>query len=98
MNFINEGLMKNDLAKLVLPIMSIDEYDSKIKDDAIVVAFYVTDKDPASDLNKFIQKSPVMLLDTEVSPAPNQDGFYLVFVEMDRSDMFKLNLHAILRN
>lgn len=92
-----EGLMQGDLANLVLPVLSIDEYESKIIDDGIVVAFYVSDKDPASDLNRFLQKSPINLLDTDVSPAPNEEGNYLVFAEFERSDIFKQNLMAILQ-
>ena len=51
-----EGLKEGDLAELVLPMISIDEFESKLDDDSIVVAFYVGDRDPSQDLNRFIQK------------------------------------------
>jgi len=79
---IAEGLRRNDLKNLVSDVVSIDEYNSKIDDSAIVVAFHVQDRNAAQDLNRFIQKSYVDLLDTDVSPAPDQKGFYLVFVEL----------------
>ncbi len=91
-----EGLRANDLEGLVLPVISIDQFESKIDDDAIVVAFYVEYKDPATDLNRFIQKSAEDLLDTEVSPAPTEEGYYLVFVELARSDKFPKTLLGIL--
>lgn len=91
-----EGLREGDLEDLVLPLLSIDEYESKIDDDAIVVGFFVQDRDPANDLNRFIQKSAVSLLDTDVSPAPNEDGYYVVFVELMRDHAFPRKVLDIL--
>lgn len=85
---INEGLKEGDLQDLVLPMVSIDEYESKLDDDSIVVAFYVQDRDPANDLNRFIQKGSADVLDTDVSPSANEDGYYLVFVELLRDASF----------
>ena len=93
---LNEGMRPSDLEDLVLPMISVDEYESKIDDDAVVIGFYVGDRDAAEDLNRFIQKSPVVLLDTEVSPAPDQHGYYLVFVELLNDVRIVTNLEAIL--
>jgi hypothetical protein len=79
---LREGMRGGDLEDLVLPMISVDEYESKINDQAIVFGFYVSDHDAAYDLNRFIQKSPANLLDTEVSPAPDTRGFYVVFLEV----------------
>jgi hypothetical protein len=91
-----EGMRAGDLEDLVLPLVSVDEYESKVDDDAVVVAFYVHDHDAAHDLNRFIQKSPVTILDTDVSPAPDQQGYYLVFFELLNNDRFAENMAAIL--
>jgi hypothetical protein len=91
-----EGLREGDLEGLVLPTLSIDEFETKLDDDAIVVAFHVQDREPANDLNRFIQKGAVALLDTDVSPAPNEDGYYLVFVELERDDTFPERMMHIL--
>lgn len=93
---LNEGLRENDLEDLVLPLLSIDEFESKIDDDAVVLGFYVKDSDPAQDLNRFIQKSPVSLLDSDVSPAPNEDGYFLVFVELVRDPSLSGKILTIL--
>ena len=86
---ITEGLTRNALEHLVLPIISIDEFESKISDKrAIVVGFYVGDEDPATDLSNFIDKSSFPVLDTEISPAPTPEGQYVVFVEIQRSSQF----------
>ena len=63
-----EGMREGDLEDLVLPMVTIDEYASKLDENAIVLGFYVQDRDAAEDLNRFVQKSPVEMLDTEVSP------------------------------
>lgn len=87
MKNLTEGMQANDLDFLVMPIISIDEYESKIDDRrAVVIGFYVTDVDPATELSAFIEKGNVPVLDTEVSPAPTEDGYYIVFVEMDRNE------------
>ena len=93
---LNEGMRPADLEDLVLPMISIDEYESKIDDNAVVIGFYVGDESAAQDLNRFIQKSPVVLLDTEVSPAPDQHGYYLVFVELLNDIRIVTNIEAIL--
>jgi len=96
---LTEGMRKGDLADLVLPLISVDEYESKISNKASVVfGWYVQDKDAANDLNRFIQKSAVSLLDTEVSPAPDQHGFFLVFVEFLDNDKLAENVKSILQD
>lgn len=77
-----EGLQSGDLEDLVLPLISFDEFESKIDDDAVVIGFYVSEQDAANDLNRFIQKSAIDIIDTDVSPAPDAHGFFLVFVEL----------------
>jgi hypothetical protein len=93
---LNEGLRKHDLIDLVHPKFSIDEYESKIDDDAIVVGIFVDDSKPAEDLSNFIEYGQGEVLDTEVSPAPNDDGDYVVFIEFLRDDKFPGKLEVVL--
>lgn len=82
---IKEGLFENDLMGLVLPLISVYEYEPKIEEDAIVIAFYVKEAPAAEDLSVFIEKSAIKgIIDCEVSSAPDEDGHYLVFVEMSK--------------
>lgn len=98
MSLINEGLKKGDLEGMVLPMMSIDEFSSKIDDrTVIVVAFYSFEEDPAHDLSNFIERSPTQVLDTDVSPAPSKEGYYVTFVEFKRTSQFPQRLIAILK-
>jgi hypothetical protein len=94
---LDEGLREGDLADLVLPLISVDEYVSRIDtDEAIVLGFYVHDEAAAKDLNRFLQKSAVPLLGTDVSPAPDQHGYFLIFVEMMDNERLGDNVTAIL--
>lgn len=94
---LNEGLDRHDLDYLVLPIISVDEYESKIDNrKAIVVGFFVAESDPANDLSNFIEKSNIDILDTDVSPAPTEDGYYMVFVEFSRNLNFPKRLLSII--
>lgn len=94
---LTEGMRRGDLADLVLPLISVDEYQSKVSSsETIVLGFYVQDRDAADDLNRFLQKSAVPLLDTEVSPAPDQHGFYMVFVELLDNERLPQNVSDLL--
>lgn len=92
---LDEGLRAGDLEDLVLPLLSIDEFESKIDPKAVVVGFYVNDHDAAIDLNRFIQKSPVDIIDCDISPAPDQHGYYMVFVEVLRNARMADNIVAV---
>jgi hypothetical protein len=87
---ITEGIYKSDLMDLIDPVISIDEYQSKIldDDDSIVVTFRVQNRDAAFDLSSFIERGPFPVLDTEVSDRLDSDGYYPVFIEMNRSKKF----------
>jgi hypothetical protein len=94
------SLKHHDLKDTVLDEISIDEFEPKAgaEQDTIVVAFYLVDQPPAEDLNTFIQRGFVETLDVEVSPSTDEDGRYLVFVEMHRNNMFMDRLTALLRD
>ena len=94
------SLKNNDLKNTILPTVSIDEFEPKAGDNenVIVVAFYLTDEDPAADLNTFIQRGVIDTLDVEVSPNTDDDGRYLVFVEMARDDTFPQKFQALLKD
>ena len=90
------GLREGDLKDLVEKTISIDEFESKIDPNAIVVAFFVDDEEPAEDLSQFIESGMYDLLDTEVSPGTDERGKYAVFIEFLRNDEFTEKLDNIL--
>jgi len=83
---LNEGMAENDLDRLVYPKLHIDEFKSKMGDDAdvIVLSLRITDKDPATDLMNFVEHGYDWVLDSDISAGDFEEGEYLVFVEMDR--------------
>lgn len=95
MSKIFEGMWANDLEDLLQPVVSIDEYESKVDDSAVAIGFFVNDRDAAGDLNRFIQKSSVPIIDSDVSPAPDQRGYYIVFAELPGNDRFTENLSQL---
>ena len=82
-----EGLEQDDLIRLVHPKCHIDEFRSKMGEDAdiMVLSFKVKDKNPASDLMNFIERGYEWVLDADVSTGELDDGDYLVFVELERT-------------
>lgn len=95
---ISEGLHVNDLDGVLLPVMSIDEYHGKIDDSSIVVSFFLTDPNAADDLSSFVESGPYSILDADVSKSINDDGYYQVFIEMERISHFYYDLHDITKD
>ena len=94
------SLKHKDLINTILPIISIDEFEPKAGKTAevIVVAFYLDEKDPADDLNTFIQRGSIDTIDVDVSPNTDDDGKYLVFVEMNRDSSFPSKFSALIKD
>lgn len=89
MTTLKESLKPNDLEHLVLSVIEIDTFESKIDDEeSVVVALFVDDKEPAKDLERFISKSAIDIIDSEVSPAPDKNGNFVVFIEIQRDKEF----------
>lgn len=97
-HIIKEGIERNDLDSLILPKLSIGEFEPKTgnTNEVLVLGFYLKDESPAQDLARFIEKSVIDVLDTEVSPNPDDSGLYMVFVEINNdSDSMKNTLGII---
>lgn len=96
---IVEGVEKGDLQSLVKKEVSIAEFEPKTGDfdEVTVLAFYVSDESPAQDLAGFIEKGATKVIDTEVSPNPDDSGFYLVFIEIKNNlEMMKTVFEILL--
>jgi hypothetical protein len=84
---LSEGLEYGNLTRLVNSKLHIDEFQSKMGDDAdiIILSFKVGGKEPAMDLMNFIERGYDWVLDADVSAGELDDGEYLVFVELERT-------------
>lgn len=93
-------LQHGDLKDLMVPKISIDEFNPKTGEakDVIVTALYMTEKQPADDLTQFIETGAYETLDVETSPNPDDEGYHLVFIEMKRDDKFLEKLKAIVED
>ena len=99
-NKINEGAEQGDLKRLVVPELTIDEYKSKMgnDEDVVVLSFKVLGKEPALDLVNFIEKGYSWVLDADISAGEINDGYYLVFVECDRTAEIPSNSMALVED
>lgn len=81
------ALRESDLRGLVNNVFEIDNYKSKIGNDRdiCVLTFIVDSKDPAEDLENFIEMGYDFVLDAECTSGELDDGKYRVFVEIERS-------------
>ena len=85
---INENIRHGDLEEVVDSLISVDEFEPKTgkKEDVSVIGFHVTEEKVGADLKNFLQKSHFDFRDVEVTPNPNEDNMYMVFVEVDRKE------------
>ena len=90
-------LRENDLANTVLKKISVDEFEPKTgtTENVLVLGFQLSENLPSKDLYKFLNNSIIEMRDIEVSPNPNPDGYYMVFVEMDRQAEVLNNIKSI---
>jgi len=81
------SLNQHDLKYCVDHIFEVDSYQSKMgTDDKIVVlSFRVKPMQAAEDLVNFIEKGYEFVLDADKTSGEQSDGYYRVFVEMERS-------------
>jgi len=92
------SLRINDLKYCVDAIFEIDSYQSKMgADDKIVVlSFKVKPMQAAEDLVNFIEKGYAYVLDADKTSGEQADGFYKVFVEIDRNKNIAAQITEIL--
>ena len=85
---LQENLREGDLSGVILPKISFDEFEPKTGDkhEVAVAGFYVTEQSAGEDLLGFLSKSKFNFRDIEVTPNPNPENHYMVFIEMDRKE------------
>ena len=91
------GLQKEDLIYLVDNIVEIDSYKSKMGTDRdiVTIAFSVNGKEPAKDLENFVEKGYPFVLDADATAGEQSDGTYKVFVEIERDRHISDNILEI---
>jgi hypothetical protein len=83
-----ENLFEGDLDGVIRPVISVDDFESKIDTNALVIAFYSKNYEAAEDLAVFIERSSIKrILDTEVSINTNKEGDHLIFIEVDITNL-----------
>lgn len=97
---LNENLEYGDLKRLVHDELHIDEYKSKMGDDAdiCVVSFKIAGKEPSMDLVSFIEKGYDFVLDADVSSGEKEGGDYLVFIELDRTPEIPEQIYQMIKD
>lgn len=81
------SLDSGDLHDLLSEIVEIDSYKSKMGSDQeiITLSFNTRTQESANDLADFVEKGYVFVLDADATPGEQSDGFYKVFVEIERN-------------
>jgi len=82
------GIKVDELKDTMLGKVTIDTFEPKTGEskDVIVVGFHTVDEKVGQDVYEFLNTGVTNVRDVEVSPNPNPDGYYMVFVEIDRNE------------
>lgn len=83
---LNESLQYLDMERQMMPILNIDQYESKIGDnsDYVTVSFIMNSKAASDDLCSWLERGYDWVIDADPSPGEVSKGKFLVFVEMNR--------------
>ena len=94
----NDSLQASDLSGRISNKIHIDEFSAKMGDDAdvIVTTFKVFGKNPANDLERFLERGYSWILDAETSPGEVAKDEYLVFLECPRRTWFPEKLVSLI--
>lgn len=81
------SLRKHDLNGLIKHVFEVDSYKSKLGNDEeiVVLSFTVDSKEPALDLENFVEMGYSFVIDADVTEGETDDGDYKVFVELERN-------------
>ena len=95
---LSESLNYRDLEGIMKPTIHVDEFASKMGDDAdiIVLSFFVRDKEAARDLVAWFEKGYDFVLDADRSPGEIKPNRYLVYVEIRRRSSAPDNIEMLL--
>ncbi len=87
-----------EIEGLILDKFLVDAFKPKIchEKDVMVLAFLARQRNSAEELNNFISRGPFSFINVESSASPDQDGNYIVLVEMDRSREMFMNINNLL--
>ena len=85
-HLLHENLEYKDLEGMMKPTIHVDEFASKMGDDAdiIVLSFFVRSQTAARDLMNWFEKGYDWVMDSDTSPGEIKPGRYLVYVEIRR--------------
>jgi hypothetical protein len=83
---LSEGLQYRDLDGIMKSTVHVDEFTSKMGDDAdiIVLSFFVRDLSAAKDLVAWFEKGYDFVMDADRSPGEIKPSRFLVYVEIRR--------------
>lgn len=93
-----EGLQYKDMDGMMKPTIHVDEFSSKMGDDAdiVVVSFFVRDLQAAKDLVGWFEKGYDFVLDADRSPGEIKPSRYLVYVELRRRSAVPVQIQDLL--
>lgn len=93
-----ESLEYKDLEGMMKPTIHVDEFSSKMGEDAdiIVLSFYVRDKQAAKDLTNWFETGYDFVLDADTSPGEIKPNRYLTYVELRRRNSVPKQINQML--
>lgn len=91
---------RGELQHTVSPLISVDEFEPKsgLSKEVIVIGLSLMNEKAAKELDIFVQRGWISIVDSEPSPNPDENGHYALFVEFKRNNGFKEQLSDFLKD
>lgn len=96
---LKDDSISGNLEGMIADKFLVDAFQPKNCDekDVMVVAFLVSESNSAAELCDFIAQGPFQFLNVEASRSPDEDGNYVVLVEISRNGKMVEHLENLLK-
>lgn len=92
-----EGFLKHDLEGILKPLISLDEYMAKNKEN-LVLAFFVENEPLAVEPLKIFCDQAKGVIETDMSDSDTYENTSIVYVEFARTEENKQNVYDLIKD
>lgn len=95
-----KSILQNEMKDFISKHITIDSHQAKLgnDNDVSVLKLESSDKAVAKDIVSFIESGFKFVLDADFSPSKNKQGYYDIFVEVERNQDLPKNIISLTRD
>ena len=95
-----KSILQNEMKDFISKHITIDSHQAKLgnDNDVSVLKLESSDKTVAKDIVQFIESGFKFVLDADFSPSKNKQGYYDIFIEVERNQDLPKNIISLTRD